>query len=216
MNDRIRKTRMVLALLMIAGLLAMVGEGAAAIQPATPSTPSSPAASPTAASSPVASPQTPGTACAASADGLVFPVEANPISNTSTAPGLKIDQVLVENNVDPETGNDAPDHLEIALSNETDRELSGFQVYYEITDTVSGAKEGYCSDLTGFTIPPGEQRTVHFDTTGAPDHFPDNEFSLYHSSLNEMQVDVMVSATDVAPQTASVTKDAGGDEDPND
>ena len=35
-------------------------------------------------------------------------------------------------------------------------------------------------------------------------------------ALNEMQFDVTVSANGVAPQTASVTKDAGGDEDPND
>lgn len=175
-------------------------------------------ASSTPMASPGASPAAGGdlSQCTVSADGLVLPVASNPITNTSTAPGLKIDQVLVEDNVDPETGKDAADHLEIALSNESDQELSGFVVYYEITDLTTEAKEGYCSVLTGFTIPAGEQRSVHFDSTGAEDHFPDNEFSLYHSSLNEMQVDVTVSADDVAPQTATVKKDAGGDEDPND
>jgi hypothetical protein len=88
-------------------------------------------------------------------------------------------------------------------------------VYYEITDLVTGAKEGYCSALTGFTIPAGGDRVVHFDNSGAPDHYPDNEFSLYHSSMSEMQVDVTVSATGVAPQTASVKKEAGGDENPD-
>jgi hypothetical protein len=131
------------------------------------------------------------------------------------APGLSIVQVLVENNVDPATGGDAPDHLEIALRNDSTAELRGFVVYYEITDLTTGAKEGYCSALTGFTIPAGGERTAHFDNSGAADHFPDNEFSLYHQSLNEMQVDVTVSATGVAPQSASVTKEAGGAENPD-
>ena len=56
---------------------------------------------------------------------------------------------------------------------------------------------------------------MHFDDSGAVDHYPDNEFSLYHASMNQMQVDVTVSATGVAPQSASVNKDAGGDENPD-
>jgi hypothetical protein len=222
-------------LLLAAGILAaVVGGGAArsfslqsadsspvacaspAASPATsPQASASPSASPEAPCAPVASTEPPAE-CLPSADGLVLPVAANPIVNTSTAPGLAIVQVLVENNVDPATGGDAPDHLEIALRNDSSAELRGFVVYYEITDLVTGAKEGYCSALTGFTIPAGGERVAHFDTTGAQDHFPDNEFSLYHASLNEMQFDVTVSANGVAPQTASVTKDAGGDEDPND
>jgi hypothetical protein len=192
---------------------------------ATPSSEGSPLASPSPAGSPFASPEAscaslvsvePPAECVASADGIVLPVASNPIANPSTSPGLAIAEVLVENNVDPATGGDAPDHLEIALRNESRSELSGFVVYYEITDLVTGAKEGYCSALLGFTIPAGGERVVHFDSTGATDHYLDNEFSLYHASLNEMQVDVTVSATGVAPQTASVKKDAGGDEDPND
>jgi hypothetical protein len=174
----------------------------------------SPAASPEANCTPVASSDVPAE-CVASADGLILPIAANPITNSSTAPGLAITQVLVENNVDPATGSDAPDHLEIALRNDSGAELSGFVVYYEITDLTTGAREGYCSALNGFTIPAGGERAAHFDNTGAADHFPDNEFSLYHQSLNEMQVDVTVSAAGVAPQTASVTKEAGGAENPD-
>jgi hypothetical protein len=151
----------------------------------------------------------------AAAGGLVLPVTSNPISNTSTATGLKIEQVLVEDNVNPDTGKDAPDHLEIALRNDSNQELSAFEVYYEITDLTTGAKEGYYRKLEGFTIPADSTRSVHFDSTGEQDHYPDNKFSLYHLSRNEMQVDVMVSATGVAPQTASVKKDAGGNENPD-
>ena len=205
MNDRFRTRRSMLALLVV-GVLAVGWVGSAAafssIAPTTASAPSMQTDSES-ASSPEPS------------DGPVLPVATNPISNTSTEPGLKIEQVLVENNVNPATGKDAPDHLEIALRNESDKEMSGFEVYYQITDLTTGAKEGYHSKLDGFTIPAGGERVVHFDDTGEPDHYPDNEFSLYHLSMNEMQVDVTVSATGFAPQTASVKKDAGGDENPD-
>jgi hypothetical protein len=171
----------------------------------------------TAASTPVASPSAlGGMNCGNPAGEPILPAASNPIANTSTEPGLTITQVLVENNVDPATGKDAADHLEIALSNAGSRELTGFEVYYEITDLVTGDKEGYYCKLSGFSIAPGASRSVHFDDTGLVDHYPDNPFSLYHLSLNEMQVDVTVSAEGVMPQTASVKKDAGGDEDPND
>jgi len=151
----------------------------------------------------------------APSDGPVLPVASNPISNTSTEPGLKIEKVLVEDNVNPATGKDAADHLEIALRNESDKEMSGFEVYYQITDLTTDAKEGYYSKLEWFTIPAGGERVVHFDDTGEPDHYPDNKFSLYHLSRNAMQFDVTVSASGFAPQTASVKKDAGGDENPD-
>jgi hypothetical protein len=146
---------------------------------------------------------------------MVLPVTENPIANTSTAPGLKIEQVLVEDNVNPATGRDAPDHLEIALRNESEQELSDFEVYYEITDVTTGAKEGYYRKLEGFTIPAGSTRVVHFDNTGEPDHFPENEFSLYRLSRDELEFDVMVSAKGVAPQNLSIKRDAADNENPD-
>jgi hypothetical protein len=205
MNDQIRTRRSMVALL-TAGALAVGRMGSAAAFSSTP---------PTTISAPLMQTESESASTPAPSDGPVLPVASNPISNTSTEPGLKIEQVLVENNVNPATGKDAPDHLEIALRNESDKEMSGFEVYYQITDLTTGAKEGYHSKLDGFTIPAGGERVVHFDDTGEPDHYPDNEFSLYHLSLNEMQVDVTVSATGFAPQTASVKKDAGGDENPD-
>jgi hypothetical protein len=146
----------------------------------------------------------------------VLPVTEDPISNPATAQTLSIDSVLVENNVDPATGQDAPDHLEIALTNTGSTELSGFEVYYTFTDPTDDVSESYYLALpTDFTIPPGETRVAHFDGTGAPDHFPDNQFSLYHTSLNAMEVTVEVSADGVAVQTMTVQKDPGGDENPD-
>ena len=205
MNDRIRTRRSILA--QLAGGVVTVGSGrsAAALSSIVPPP----------ASAPAMQTESESASTPAPSDGPVLPVASNPISNTSTEPGLKIEKVLVEDNVNPATGKDAPDHLEIALRNESDKEMSGFEVYYEITDLTTDAKEGYHAKLEGFTIPAGGERVVHFDDTGEPDHYPVNKFSLYHLSKNEMQVDVTVSATGFAPQTATVKKDAGGDENPD-
>ena len=147
------------------------------------------------------------------AAGQVLPVTTNPIINTATAATLHLDSVLVENNVDPATGNDADDHLEIALSNTGTAPLNGFEIFYTITDPSTGDTESYYTALpASFTIDAGTTRTVHFDQTGATDHFPDNQYSLYHTSMNALDVTVQASATDAAPQTLTVHKDQGGEE----
>jgi len=152
------------------------------------------------------------TTTAGSTASAVLPVTDNPIVNPSTVEALKIDSVLVENNVDA-SGKMASDHLEIALSNTGSTELSGFEVFYTFTDPTDNITESYYTKLPdSFMIPPGGQRIAHFDNTGAPDHFPVNDFSLYSSSANALDVTVMVSAQGAAPVTANVQKDAGGQE----
>ena len=142
----------------------------------------------------------------------VLPVKSNPIADESTAPGLRITQALVENNVDAKTGKDSPDHLEIALENTTGKSLDGIEVYYEIIDRKDGVSEGYHAKLDGFTIAPGATRVAHFDGTGAQDHFPVNEFSLYYTDEDQLVVEVMASAPGLKPATFSVTKDAASAE----
>lgn len=145
----------------------------------------------------------------------VLPVKDNPISNTSTAQALKIDSVLVENNVDA-AGKAVDDHLEVALTNTGSTDLSGVEVFYTFTDPTASLSESYYTKLPDtFTIPAGGSRVVHFDNTGAPDHFPSNDFSLYKTSVNEMNVEVIVSAQGAAIQTTTVKKDAGGAETPD-
>jgi hypothetical protein len=146
----------------------------------------------------------------------VLPVTDNPIKNDATAATLKIDSVLVENNVDPDTGKAADDHLEIALSNTGTTELGGVEVFYTFDDPTAQQSESYYTKLPAdFTIPAGGTRTVHFDNSGAVDHFPVNKFSLYSTSTNAMDVTVVVSAQGAAVQTATVKKDAGGAENPD-
>lgn len=142
----------------------------------------------------------------------VLPVQSNPITNTSTAQALTIDSVLVENNVDS-SGAAADDHLEIAVSNGGKADLTGFEVYYTFTDPKTKDTESYYAKLpASFTVASGGSRVVHFDNTGATDHFATNEYSLYYTDKNALDVTVEVSATDSAPQTLTVTKDAGGAE----
>lgn len=145
----------------------------------------------------------------------VLPVKDNPITNASTAQTLKIDSVLVENNVDA-AGKAVDDHLEVALTNTGSTDLSGVEVFYTFIDPTASLSESYYTKLPDtFTIPAGGSRVVHFDNTGAPDHFPSNDFSLYKTSVNEMNVEVILSAEGAAVQTTTVKKDAGGAETPD-
>lgn len=174
---------------------------------------SSTTTTPPAASAPANAPAGSAPAAPATAGDNVLPVTSNPITNTATDMLLAIDEVLVENNVDPATGKAADDHLEIAVANTGTTDLTGFEVYYTITDPTTGDTENYYTKLPdSFSVAPGASRVIHFDNTSAPDHFPDNAYSLYHTSLNGLDVTVEVSAQGAAPQTATVQKDPGGDE----
>jgi hypothetical protein len=216
-------TKRLRAALLTAGLLAGAGP-LAACGSSSSSTPTTQAATtPTGGSSASTPADTTGATTAvppagtdagttAPAGGPVLPVADNPISNTSTVQELKIDSVLVENNVDS-SGKAASDHLEIALTNTGTTELTAFEVFYTFTDPTTNVTENYYAQLPAdFTIPAGGQRTAHFDNTGQPDHFPVNEFSLYYTDTNTLDVTVTVSATDAAIQTTTLQKDAGGAE----
>lgn len=142
----------------------------------------------------------------------VLPVQSNPIKNTSTNQAVIIQGVFVENNVD-ESGKAVDDHLEIAVTNSGTADLTSFEVYYTITDPTTSDTENYYTQLpTSFSIAAGASRAVHLDNTGATDHFPVNQYSPYFTDTNALDVEVEVSAVDSAPQTAKVTKDAGGAE----
>jgi hypothetical protein len=163
-----------------------------------------------------ASPTTPAaTRTSSTTTGRVLPVAENPISNNSTVTGLRITRTLVENNVAPGTNAAVADHLEIALENTSTKPLGQIAIYYKITDKKKGVSEGYYTKLDGFTIAPGATRVVHFDQTGAKDHYPVNKYSLYYTDKNALVVGVMASAEGVQPATAAVKKDAGGPEDPS-
>ena len=153
------------------------------------------------------------TTAASDGTGQVLPVTTNPIKNTSTVKALEISSILVENNVDPKTKKTTDDHLEVALKNTGNSALTNAEVFYTFTDTKTNDTENYYLKLpSSFTIPANNTRIAHFDNTGAVDHFPVSDFSLYKTSTNALDVTVTVSAKDSAVQTTTIKKDAGGAE----
>jgi low affinity Fe/Cu permease len=165
-----------------------------------------------ASSTPTDTTTTPTTTNSSGAGTQVLPVAKNPIANTSTAAGLTITKVLVENNVAADTGKAIDDHLEIALENTSTKPLDQIAIYYAITDKAKGTTEGYYTKLDGLTIEPGTTRIVHFDNTGKTDHYPVNKYSLYYTDKNKLRIDVTASSPTVKVATFTVNKDAGGAE----
>ncbi len=182
----------------VLGVLALAGCSSSS----TPTT-APPAAS---AASTAASPA-PGAASAAV--GVVLPVTANPIVNTSTNDVLTVTYAAVEDNVDPATGQAIDDRLQLTLSNSGSTPLTGVEVYYEMTDVVTGAQEAYYQPLDGLTVPAGGEVTVYFDNQTGAGHYPENQFSLYRSSANEVDFAIQVSAPDAQIATATAVKATG-------
>ena len=134
------------------------------------------------------------------------------VSDSTSTQDFKVSSVLVENNVDPATGKDAPDHLEIFLKSTGKSDITNMSLYYTITDLVTNDTQSYSVPLTGFVLRPGETKSAHIDTTTGVDHFRANPNSLYYQSQNEMRVDVVVNAPGHKTQTGTVQKDKGGAE----
>lgn len=135
----------------------------------------------------------------------------NQIQNTASAEGFIIQAITVENNADS-TGKTVGDHLELTLKNNAGKDLTGFEVYYTITDQSTNKKEGYYKKLTSFTLKNGETQHVNFDNKQGDGHFTANKNSLYYTSSNKLLFDVMVSTPGYKVQTAQAAKAAGGAE----
>ena len=140
------------------------------------------------------------------------PVNAtDPTVAGGAAATYRIGEVLVENNVDPATHKDAPDHLEIQVLNDGAANLSGLTVYYTITDADSGAKESYIYHPQ-VTVPAGGGARIHVDEGTAPGHLRANPNSLYVTSLAGKHVTVSVQADGFTAVQGTVEKDPGGAE----
>lgn len=170
------------------------------------STGAAPAASAPAATAPAASaPAASGT----SASGPVLPVTSNPINTSGTATTLEITQAAVEDNVDPATGQAIDDRLQLTLKNTGTTPLDGVEVYYEMTDIVTGQTEAYYQKLDGLSIPAGQETTVYFDNQAGPGHYPENQFSIYRSSTNEVDFAIQAAANGAKVATATAVKATG-------
>ncbi|MGB5557426.1 MAG: hypothetical protein WBN04_05380 [Paracoccaceae bacterium] len=138
-------------------------------------------------------------------------VAPDPIIQTGTPAPYRIGEVLVENNVDPATHKDAPDHLEIQVLNDGNVDLSNFTLYYTFTDADSGDTEAYIVRPTVAIAATGEAR-IHVDDGTASGHPRANPNSIYVTSLAAKHVTVALQADGFQPITATVEKDAGGAE----
>ena len=141
------------------------------------------------------------------------PVFADAPSFSGTAPApFEITSAQVEDNYDPVARRDAPDHLELEVSNSGATDLSGFTVYYTITDNDTGDSEAYLVALDGFVVPAGGSNRIYFDDAILEGHFRANPNSIYTSSLNAKTFSVTVAAEGFQPVSIEIHKDAGGAE----
>ncbi len=139
----------------------------------------------------------------------VLPVSSNPIQNTSQQAGLGIAAADVENNVDPSTKQAISDRLQLTLQNTSSQSMSNLEIYYEMKDAKTGQSEAYHQTLTGLQIAPSESKTIYFDNQTGAGHYPENKYSLYRSSQNEVDFTIQVSVPGFKPATATAKKSAG-------
>jgi hypothetical protein len=144
---------------------------------------------------------------------LVLPTTTgNPIVNNSVSPGFVIATAIVENNTYLITKQVTNDHLEVTLKNTSAKDITQFETYYVVKDSVANVSDAYYTQLTSFALKAGKTKAFYFDNTGQANHYPENKHSIYRTSRNPMQFDVMVSAPNYQVQTITIKKDKGGTE----
>ncbi len=186
MKSKIIIAAVIVAVAVVIGII-VVGQGGSA-----------PATAPNAAASP-----------GAGGASAVLPVSTNPIVNASTTPGLTVVSAMAENNVDPATKKPIADRLQVTVKNSSSSSLSGFEVFYTMTDTTTKKSESYYVPLTGVTVAAGASATVFFDNQAGPNHFSENKFSLYRNSTNRVDFAIEVSAKGAALAHGTAVKGKG-------
>ncbi len=142
----------------------------------------------------------------------VLPVAENPITNTGTKKGLAISETMVENNVDKASGKEVSDRLQFTIKNSSAEQITGVEVYYTMTETPTGKTESYHQKLEGLTLAPDTEATVYFDNESGEGHYPENKFSIYRTSPNEVKFDIEVSAPGFAVARGTALKEEGFEE----
>jgi hypothetical protein len=146
---------------------------------------------------------------------LVIPVTKNPIVNKSKKVGFTILSAQVQDNTDPKSGKPIADRLALKVRNTTIKAISTFAIYYTMIDQVTKASESYYQKLVPFLIPAKSIGYIAFDNTKGLGHFPENTYSIYRNSKNEVKFIIELSATGFKPQLTKVLKAKGTTENPN-
>jgi hypothetical protein len=150
-----------------------------------------------------------GISGAIAANNPVVPVGKNPIVNTSKVAGISIISAMVQDNVDPKTKKAITDRLLITVVNKGSKPATGFEIFYSMTDSTTKATENYYLPLTGFTLKAGATGYLNFDGKAGVGHYPENKFSLYRSSTNEVKFNIQLSAKGYKIATSTAVKDKG-------
>lgn len=145
----------------------------------------------------------------ADADAAFLP---NPMKMEGAAAPFTVAEALVENNYDPVKKADASDHLELLVQNSGTTDLTGFSIYYAITDADTGTVEGTFRKLDGVTVPAGGEARIHIDDGVQPGHFRANPNSIYITSQAAKTFTVVLQAEGFAPISTEIAKDKGGPE----
>jgi hypothetical protein len=90
--------------------------------------------------------------------------------------------------------------------------MTGFEVFYTMTDRKTKRAESYYLKLTGLELGPGRGATVHFDSGKGPGHYPENTNSIYRTSRNAVDFLVEVSCTGFQPAPGKAAKTASSTE----
>lgn len=138
-------------------------------------------------------------------------IAKSPITASNAPAPFHLGEVLVENNVDPATQSDAPDHLEIQVVNDSAKPLKGFTLYYTITDADSGANEAYIAH-PDLTVPTHGTARIQVDDSGKAGHLRANPNSIYVTAQSAKKVEVTLQLPDTEAVSQTVKKDAGGAE----
>jgi hypothetical protein len=136
----------------------------------------------------------------------------NPMPLDGAAAPFAIKEAMVENNYDPVAKADAPDHLELLVTNAGPTPLTGFTLFTRLTDVDTGQVEAMLRPLDGFSVPAGGEARVHLDDATMAGHFRANPNSIYFTSQSAKTVDVSLALPGFAPVSVTIPKDAGGPE----
>ncbi len=138
----------------------------------------------------------------------VIPVSNNPINNKSEQSGLVV-KAAAEDNTDTQTKQAISDRLQITMQNTSGQTMSNMEVYYSMKDKKTGQVESYYQKLNGLVLSPNEIKTIAFDNGTGAGHYPENKYSLYRSSQNEVDFTIEVSTPGFKPATGTALKSTG-------
>ena len=137
---------------------------------------------------------------------------ADPIAQSGPVAPFAIKEALVENNYDFAAKKDAPDHLELLVTNSTPVEVKDFSLYLTVKDADTGATESYFKPLPGFSVPANVEARVHLDDAALAGHFRDNPNGIYHTTQTAKVITFELAAAGFSPVRIDVNKDKGGAE----